>query len=81
MNAYDIIKEPILTEKGYKDIASKKYGFYVHVDATKTEVKHAIEKIFEVDVDSVNIMNVRGKLKRERGTTGSPLHAKKRMCN
>ncbi|MBQ7226883.1 MAG: 50S ribosomal protein L23 [Clostridia bacterium] len=70
MNAYDIIIKPVLTEKAYDGIANKKYCFYVDVNATKTEVKNAIEKIFEVEVESVNIANVRGKKKRERGTVG-----------
>lgn len=77
MNAYDVIIKPVLTEKAYDGIADKKYCFYVNVNATKTEVKAAIEKIFEVSVESVNIVNVRGKKKRERGTTGYTAAAKK----
>ncbi len=77
MNAYDVIIKPVLTEKAYKDIPHKKYCFYVDVNATKTEVKAAVEKIFEVDVESVNIVNVRGKKKRERGTVGYTAARKK----
>ncbi len=77
MNAYDVIIEPVLTEKAYKDIPAKKYCFYVNVNATKTDVKSAIERIFEVDVESVNIVNVRGKFKRERGSTGYTAARKK----
>lgn len=77
MNAYDVIIKPVLTEKAYDNIPSKKYCFYVNVNATKTDVKAAVEKIFEVDVESVNIVNVRGKKKRERGTVGYTAARKK----
>ena len=56
MNAYDVIIKPVLTEKAYAGIAAKKYCFYVRPDATKTDVKTAVEKIFEVEVESVNII-------------------------
>ena len=46
-------------------------------DATKTDVKNAVEKIFEVEVESVNIINLRGKRKRERGTVGYTSDRKK----
>ena len=64
MRAEDIIIKPILTEKGYDGIASKKYTFKVAKSANKTQIKIAIEQLFGVKVASVNTMNVRGKLKR-----------------
>ncbi len=64
MRAEDIIIKPILTEKGYDGIASKKYTFKVAKGANKTEIKLAVEKLFGVQVESVNTSNVRGKLKR-----------------
>ena len=64
MRAEDIIIKPILTEKGYDGIASKKYTFQVAKSANKTEIKLAVEKLFGVKVESVNTSNVRGKLKR-----------------
>lgn len=70
MRDYDIIIKPILTEKSYADIASKKYTFMVAKDATKPEIKKAIENIFNVKVQSVNTLNVQGKLKsHDRGRT------------
>ena len=64
--AYDIIIRPVLTEKSYEDMASKKYAFEVAVDANKTEIKAALEEIFEgVKVDSVNTMRIQGKMKRQ----------------
>ncbi len=65
-SAYDIIKRPVLTEKSYEDMASKKYTFEVAIDANKTEIKAALEEIFEgVKVDSVNTMRIQGKMKRQ----------------
>jgi len=64
--AYDIIKRPVLTEKSYDAIADKKYTFEVAVDANKTEIKYAIEEIFEgVKVESVNTMRIQGKVMRQ----------------
>ena len=64
MFAEDIILKPVLTEKGYDGIASKKYTFYVKKDANKTEIKLAVEKLFGVQVAKVNTLNSKGKLKR-----------------
>ena len=64
--AYDIIIRPVLTEKSYEDMAAKKYTFEVAVDANKTEIKSALEEIFDgVKVDSVNTMRTQGKMKRQ----------------
>ena len=74
MVAHDIIIRPILSEKSYADIANKKYTFEVAKAANKTQVKKAIEEIFKVKVESVNISNVYGKIKRQgrhEGLTGS----------
>lgn len=65
MNAYDVIIRPIVTEKSMDDMAEKKYTFRVKKNTNKTEVKKAVEQIFGVDVEKVNIMNVRGKKKRQ----------------
>ncbi len=64
-NSYDIIIKPVMSEKSYDGIQSKKYTFVVDKRATKTQIKNAIEEIFKVDVDSVNTINARGKLKRQ----------------
>ena len=64
MFAEDIILKPVLTEKGYDGIASKKYTFYVKKDANKTQIKLAIEKLFDVKVAKVNTITCKGKLKR-----------------
>ena len=64
MLAKDIIIRPLLTEKGYDGIADKKYTFIVAKSASKTQIKDAVEKLFKVDVESVNTVNCKGKLKR-----------------
>ena len=64
MFAEDIILKPLLTEKGYDGIADKKYTFIVKKSANKTQIKAAVEKLFGVQVKSVNTVNCRGKLKR-----------------
>lgn len=64
MKAYDIIIRPILSEKSYEGIATKNYTFIVDKRATKTEVKQAIQEIFKVSVEKVNILNRAGKIKR-----------------
>ncbi len=60
----DIILKPVLTEKGYDGIADKRYTFIVRRDANKTEIKIAVEKMFNVKVKAVNTVTRRGKLKR-----------------
>lgn len=64
MELHDIILRPIITEASMLVMDDKKYTFEVDVRANKTHVKQAIEKLFDVEVEKVNIMNVRGKLKR-----------------
>ena len=64
MFAEDIIIKPLLTEKGYDGIADKKYTFIVKKSANKTQIKNAVEKIWGVDVESVNTVNCKGKKKR-----------------
>ena len=74
---YDIIIKPVVTETSMEDAQDKKYTFKVAVDASKIEIKQAIEEIFEVDVVKVNTMNVRGKLKRMGRTVGYRSASKK----
>ena len=64
MHIVEVIKKPILTEKSYKNIADNVYTFEVNRKANKVQIKKAFEKIFEVKVEKVNIMNYDGKNKR-----------------
>jgi large subunit ribosomal protein L23 len=70
MNAYKIIVRPIITEKNTRLNEINKYTFEVTEEANKIEIKKAIEEIFGVQVKSVNIVNVRGKLKKRRTRQG-----------
>ncbi|NBI05651.1 50S ribosomal protein L23 [Senegalia massiliensis] len=63
-NPHDIIRRPVVTEQSMNDMAEGKYTFVVDKRANKTEVKKAVEKIFDVKVSKVNTMNMTGKLKR-----------------
>ena len=64
MNAYDIIRKPVITEQSMADVADKKYVFEVAMAANKTEIKAAVEAIFGVKVAKVNTLVVNGKVKR-----------------
>jgi large subunit ribosomal protein L23 len=65
MDKYDVIKRPILTEKSYASIPNKTYTFEVAINATKTEIKEAIEAIFDVKVEKVRTIRTSGKLRRQ----------------
>ncbi len=64
MTVYDIIIEPVLSEKSYDGIANKRYTFKVAKNANKTQIKGAVEQIFGVEVAKVNTSNYDGKVKR-----------------
>ena len=75
---YDVILKPVVTEKSMTAMAEKKYTFYVNPDATKTQIKEAVEKMFEgTKVAKVNTMHVNGKNKR-RGMVYGKTAAKKK---
>ena len=65
MLAHDIVIKPIITEKTMGGMPNKKYTFKVAKSAGKIEVKKAIEEIFKVKVSKVNMLNVRGKFRRQ----------------
>ena len=74
---YDIIQKPIITEKSMTAMEEKKYTFAVHTEATKAQIKEAVEKLFEgTKVAKVNTMNCEGKKKRVRGTMQFGMTAK-----
>ena len=66
----DIIIRPYITEKSNAEIANGKYTFIVDVNATKTEIRQAVEKLFQVKVLRVNTLNYEGKTKRMGVHTG-----------
>ena len=67
----DVILRPVISEKSYGLIDENKYTFIVAPDANKTQIKIAIEQIFNVSVRSVNTANRQGKRKRTKGGFGS----------
>ena len=75
---YDIIRRPVITEKSMDAMSEKKYTFMVHTDATKTQIKEAVEKMFAgTKVKSVNTMNLDGKKKRRGMVVGKTAKTKK----
>ena len=75
---YDVILKPVVTEKSMELMADKKYTFLVHTEATKSQIKEAVEKMFEgTKVKSVNTMNMDGKKKRRGVTVGKTAKTKK----
>ena len=75
---YDVILKPVITEKSMAGMGEKKYTFLVHPQATKSQIKEAVQKIFDgVKVESVNTMNMDGKTKRRGMTFGKTAKTKK----
>ena len=62
----DILLSPVISEKSYGLLDENKYTFLVRTDANKTEIKIAVEKIFDVKVTAVNTINRQGKTRRTR---------------
>ena len=75
---YDVILKPVITEKSMNAMGDKKYTFFVHPEATKTQIKEDVEKMFEgTKVKSVNTMNIDGKKRRRGMTVGKTAKSKK----
>ena len=75
---YDVILKPVITEKSMAGMGEKKYTFLVHTEANKSQIKEAVEKMFEgTKVKSVNTMNMDGKKKRRGVTVGKTAKTKK----
>ena len=75
---YDVILKPVITEKSMNAMGDKKYTFMVHVDANKSMIKEAVEKMFPgTKVASVNTMNCDGKNKRRGMVVGKTAKTKK----
>jgi large subunit ribosomal protein L23 len=60
----EVLLAPVVSEKSYSLIADRKYSFRVHPDAHKTQVRQAVEELFNVHVESVNVLQVQPKPKR-----------------
>ena len=66
-----VLLAPVVSEKSYSLITDRKYTFKVHEDAHKTQIRQAVEELFEVKVQSVNVVKVQSKPKRRGLTRGS----------
>ena len=78
LTSYEIIKKPVVSEKSMNQMVNKKYTFIVHKDATKIQIKDAVEKVFEgTKVEKVNISNYDGKVRRRGYTVGKTNSYKK----
>lgn len=76
-NYYEIIRSPIITEKATNLAEKGKYVFSVSIDATKLQIKKAVEHIFSVKATNVNVLVAKGKEKRFRGRLGRRNDCKK----
>ena len=75
---YDVILKPVITEKSMNAMGDRKYTFMVHVDANKSMIKEAVEKMFPgTKVASVNTQNLNGKNKRRGMIVGKTAKTKK----
>ena len=73
----DVILRPVVSEKSYNLLDDGKYTFVVAPDANKTEIKIAIEQIFDVKVESVNTLNRTGKRRRTKYGYGKKVDTKR----
>ena len=80
-NPRDIILAPVVSEKSYGLLETGKYTFIVHPDSNKTQIKIAIEKIFDVKVASVNTINRKGKTRRTRFGIGKRKDTKRAIVS
>ena len=79
--AYDIIKSPVITEKATLGSQHNQVTFRVPLDATKPEIRAAVELVFNVKVKAVNTLRHEGKTKRFRGFLGKRSDSKKAMVS
>jgi large subunit ribosomal protein L23 len=71
MEAHQIVLAPVVSEKSYHGSVYGKYTFRVHPDAHKTQIRQAVEELFEVHVLSVNVSKVQAKPKRRGAIKGT----------
>lgn len=77
LNAYDVIVTPVITEKSTMASENNQVVFNVRRDATKPQIKAAVEQLFEVKVKAVNTLNRKGKVKRFKNVLGRRKDVKK----
>ena len=67
----EVLLAPVVSEKSYSLITDRKYTFKVHKNAHKTQIRQAVEQLFDVNVENVNIVKVQAKPKRRGLTKGT----------
>ena len=77
----DVLLAPVVSEKSYGLLDENKYTFLVHPGANKTEIKIAVEKVFNVKVTSVNTINRQGKTRRTRFGIGKRVNTKRAIVS
>jgi len=77
----DVLLKPVISEKSYGLLDENKYTFEVHPDANKTEIKIAVEKVFNVTVTGVNTLNRNGKRRRTRNGWGKRKDTKRAIVS
>ena len=77
----DVLIAPVVSEKSYGLLDDNKYTFVVHPDANKTEIKIAVEKIFNVKVTAVNTLNRKGKTRRTKSGLGKRKDTKRAIVS
>ncbi len=80
-NHRDILLAPVVSEKSYSLLDENKYTFLVAPDANKTEIKIAVETVFDVKVTGVNTLNRQGKKRRTRFGTGKRADTKRAIVS
>jgi large subunit ribosomal protein L23 len=78
---YDIIFSPVNTEKTQKQLADNKFTFLVDRKASKKDIIQAMKQIFDVEVESVNVINTEGKIKKYRGKIGKRSDTRKAVIS
>jgi large subunit ribosomal protein L23 len=77
----DVLLAPVISEKSYGLLDQNKYTFIVRPDANKTEIKIAVEQVFNVKVNSVNTINRQGKRKRTKQGFGKRKDTKRAVVS
>ena len=66
----EVLLAPVVSEKSYSMVPARKYSFRVHKDAHKTQIRQAVEELFDVKVENVNVVQMKSKPKRRGMTKG-----------
>tara|TARA_X000000950_G_scaffold253526_1_gene316606 strand:+ start:401 stop:694 length:294 start_codon:yes stop_codon:yes gene_type:complete len=80
-NIYNIIKNPVVTEKTTKIAENNQFVFKVDISSSKESIKMAVEKIFKVKVKNINTIKIKGKTKVFKGTKGKRADYKKAIVS